>query len=54
MTGVVGCTPFFPTKDKMDQTQLVWDWRGQGMAARRSQEHHQGYFQPDSFPSSQQ
>lgn len=49
-----GGAPCLPAKDKMDQTQLSWDWRGQGTAARRSQEHHQGFFQPDSFPSSQQ
>lgn len=43
-----------PAKDKMDQTQLIWAWRpswGQGKGARRSQVHHAGYFQPDSFPS---
>lgn len=43
-----------PAKDKMDQPQLIWDWRpsqSQGKGARRSEEHHTGYFQPDCFPS---
>lgn len=50
-----GAPPSPPAKDKMDQTQLIWGWKpsqGQGLAARRSQEQHAAYFQPDSFPSS--
>lgn len=36
MTGVVGCMPVLLGKDKMGQTQRIWDWRGEGMAARRA------------------
>ena len=41
-----------PPKDEMDQTQLIWHWRpswGQGKGPRKSQEHHAGYFQADSW-----
>lgn len=27
---------FLLAKDKMDQTQRIWNWRGEGMAAKRA------------------